>query len=236
VVPEAPHGRRPEYETSVRMLGKAGPLEPMADLSGRWQYETLRPARSLTMGAYTRAHKNLKLGLFWRVQSGMRHDDDWVNPAPGVWEWRNTFNRPEQVLVLDASPRVMLPFLPGGKWTGSLKVRYEHNFFNSQRSLKLEPELAWFWMEGLNPVATVFARYEHYKPLNFGERGKFYERWWYLAGLWHANPDVSLGPSVALRDELWTASTDYRTATNGGSYKSLWRSWMLGFTVVLRAH
>lgn len=232
--PESPRGRAAEYEASVRVLGKAGPFEPLADLSGRWQYEGLRPFRSLTLGSYGRVHKNLKLGVFWRTQSGTRHDDDWINTAPGVWSWRITTNRPEQVLILDATPRLLLSFLPGGKWTGSLKVRYEHNFFDGHRTAKLEPEIAWFWMDGLNPKATIFARYEHYVPLNFGE-GKFYERWWYLAGLWHASPDLSLGPSVALRDELWSTSDDYRRVTNGGSYKVLHRSLMWGFTVVLRA-
>ena len=227
-------GRRPEYETSVRVLGRAGPLEPLADLTGRWQYEGLRPVRALTMGGYGRVHENLKLGVFWRVQSGMRHDEDWINPGPGLWSWRVTTNRPEQVLVLDATPRALLSFLPGGRWTGSFKVRYEHNFFNGHRTVKLEPELAWFWMEGLNPRATIFARHESYLPVNFGE-GPYYERWWYLAGLWHASPDLSLGPNVALRDELWSTSSDYRRATNGGSYRSLYRSLMWGFTVVLRS-
>lgn len=232
--PESPGGRRPEYESSARLIGKAGRIEPLADLTTRWQYEGLRPFRSLTLGAYGRAHRNLKLGIFHRVQYGARHDDDWMLLANGGWSWRGTTNRPEQILVIDATPRTLLPFLPG-KWTASFKVRYEHNFFNTQRTLKLEPELAWFWMDGLTPKATVFLRHGTYMPLNFGQKGRFYERWNYLAALWHARPGVSVGPSVALRDELWSTSADYRRASPGGeSYQSLYRSVVYGLTLIVR--
>jgi hypothetical protein len=232
--PESPGGRRPEYEASARAIAKAGPLEPFADLTTRWQYEGLRPLRSLTLGAYGRAHKNLKLGVFHRVQYGARHDDDWMNMGNGQWGWRGTGNRPENVLILDATPRTLLPFLPG-KWTGSFKVRYEHNFFNGQRTLKLEPELAWFWLDGLSPKATVFLRHGTYMPLNFGQRGRFYERWNYLAGLWHFPDGISAGPSVALRDELWSTSADYRRASPGGeSYRSLYRSLVYGLVLIVR--
>ncbi len=234
IAPESPGGRRPEYETSARVIGRAGALEPLADLTARWQYEGLRPFRALTLGGYGRVHPNLKIGLFYRVQSGVRHDDDWINPGPGLWTWRNTTNRSEHVLVLDATPRARLAFLPGGRWTGSFKMRYEHNFYNGQRTLKLEPELAWFLMDGLEPRATIFVRHETYLPLNFGE-ASYYERWWYLAGLWHASPDVSFGPSVALRDEVWSTSSDYRQALPGGSYRTVYRSLVWGFTLIARS-
>ncbi len=232
--PESPGGRRPEYEASARLFAKAGRLEPMADLTSRWQYEGLRPFRALTLGAYARAHRNLKVGIFHRVQYGARHDDDWMNFGNGEWGWRGTGNRPENVLVLDATPRTNLPFLPG-KWTGSLKVRYEANFFNNQRTVKFEPELAWFWMDGLTPKATVFLRHGTYMPLNFGQRRRFYERWNYLAGLWHFSNGVSAGPSVAMRDELWSTSADYRRASPGGeSYRSLYRSMVYGVALIVR--
>lgn len=231
VAPEA-GGRRPEYEASARVLGRAGILEPLADLTERWQYEGLRQFRSLSLGSYARVHPNLKLGVFYRVQTGARHDDDWVQDGPGRWSWRGTTNRPENVAVLDATPRANLPFLPG-KWVGSLKLRYEHDFFNNQNTMKVEPELAWFWLDGLTARATVFLRHGTYIPVNFGQ-GSFYERWWYLAGLWHATPSVSFGPSVALRDELWTTSGDYKSAAPGASYRTLYRSVVWGVTLIAR--
>lgn len=210
-------------------MGRAGRLEPLADLTGRWQFEAMRPYRSLMLGSYVRAHRNLKLGAFYRLQYGARHDDDWTRDASGNWFWRTTTNRPESVLVLDATPRASL----GGSFTGALKVRYEHNAFNGHGTLKLEPELAWFWLDGLTPKATVFLRHGTYIPLNFGTHS-YYERWWYLAGLWHPAASMSAGPSVALRDTVWTQSSMYRGVTGGGSYRVLYRSVVWGFTALAR--
>lgn len=228
-VPQVPRGRLPEYEASVRVMGRAGKLEPLADMTERWQFERQRPSRSLTLGSYGRAHRNLKLGVFYQVQSGARHDDDWTNNGAGTWFWRPTTNRPESIAILDATPRASL----GGRFVGALKVRYEHNFFNGHRSLKLEPEVAWFWLDGLSPKATVFIRHGTYIPLNFGTRS-YYERWWYLAGLWHPSQSVSLGPSLALRDVVWTTSAAYERASGGGSYRVLYRALVWGFTLVIR--
>lgn len=231
--PESPRGREAEYETSQALFGRAGFLEPMARAAQRWQYDGLHPYRDLTVGSYARVEKHLKVGAFYRLQYGARHDDDWKNDAPGQWSWRDTTDRPESVLVLDATPRASLPFLPGGGWVGSLKVRYERNFFNGQNTLFLAPELAWFWMDGLQPRATFFLRYETWAPLNFGET-RVYERWWYLAALWHARPWLSLGPSIALRDETWSTSAEFKQKNPGADYKVQYRSWVPGFALVAR--
>lgn len=227
--PSVSKGRLPEYEASARVIGRTWKLEPLADLTERWQFAGQRPYRALMLGTYGRLHPNLKLGLFYRVQHGARHDDDWINDGAGNWFWRPTTNRPENVIIVDASPRMSL----GGSFTGALRVRYEHNFFNGQRTLKLEPEVAWFWLDGLSPKATIFARHGTYIPLNFGTRS-VYERWWYLAGLWHPSKSVSVGPSVALRDVVWSTSSDYRAASGGGAYRVLYRALVWGVTLVMR--
>lgn len=226
--PAVPRGRTAEYEASARLSGRAGRFEPLADLAGRWQFEGQRPYRALMLGSYARAHKNLKLGIFYRLQNGARHDDDWVKDGVN-WAWRPTTNRPESVLILDATPRTSL----GGNFTGALKVRWESNFFNGQSTLKLEPELAWFWLDGLTPKATLFLRHGTYIPLNFGTHS-WYERWWYAAGLWHPSTAVSMGPSVALRDTVWTGSSAYRAASGGGSYRVVYRSIVWGFALLAR--
>ena len=227
--PEAPHGRPLEYESSQALFGRAGPFEPMARTAERWEYADQQSYKELTLGSYARVERHLKLGIFYRLEYGARHDDDWKKDAPGHWSWRDTTRRPESVLILDATPRTEL----GGHWVGSLKVRGEHNLFNGQTSLFVAPELAWFWMDGLTPRATLFLRFETWFPLNFGET-TVYERWWYLAGLWHAKPWLSLGPSIALRDETWSTSASFRAANPGADYKVLWRSWVPGFTLVAR--
>lgn len=233
-VPQAPRGRPVEYEASERLMWRAGDvLQPMAEATQRWQYEGRRLYREGMAGTYARVARNLKLGAFYRLQYGARHDDDWTRNPAGRWVWRDATSRPESVLVLDATPRVELPFLPGGRWTGALKVRWERNFFNAQNSLLAAPELAWFWMDGLEPRATVFLRSETWFPLNWGET-TVYEQWWYAAALWHAKPWLSLGPQLALRDEVWSTSAPFRVKNPSVGYRTRYRAWIPGFTVVAR--
>lgn len=233
-IPQFSGGRRPDYEADEILTARTGVLEPLVDASQRWQYKGELPYKDVLVGSYVRAEEHLKLGAFYRLQYGARHNDDWSQATPSSpWGWRNTTDRPESVLVLDATPRARLPFLPGGNWTGSLKLRYEYNLFDREETLKVEPELAWFWLDGLTPRATVFLRYETDLALNFGD-ARVWARWWYLAALWHAKPWLSLGPQVALRDETWTTSSPWRASNPGSSYTVLYRSWVPGFTVVAR--
>jgi len=228
--PPSPVGRVAEYESAQRLFDREGAFEPFVETSERWQYSEQRSYRALTAGSYARAEKHLKLGAFYRLQYGARHNDDWVNPAPGLWQWNDTTRRPEHVLVLDATPRIQL----ARSLVASLKVRFERNFFSAEDVLKVEPELAWFWMRGLTPRATVFVRHEEDFSLNFG-RTRVWQRWTYAAALWHANPHLSLGPKVALRDEVWSTSTAFHSALPGNpGYATLFRAWVLGFDVVAR--
>lgn len=82
--PSVPRGRVAEYEAAVRVMGRSGRMEPLVDLTERWEFDGLRPRRSLTLGAYARAHRNLKLGVFYQVQNGARHDNDWTNNSAGT--------------------------------------------------------------------------------------------------------------------------------------------------------
>lgn len=231
--PPAPRGRPVDFEASQRFLARAGVFQPLAETSERWQYEGRRLYREGMIGSYARVERHLKVGAFFRQQYGARHDDDWTKDPRGVWTWRDSTARPESVLVLDATPRAELGFLPGGHWTGSVKLRYERNFSNAQNSFLAAPELAWFWLDGLTPRATVFLRYEAWFPLNFGQ-SRVYEQWWYLAALWHAAPWISLGPQLALREETWSTSAQFHGLNPALSYRTVYRSWVPGFTVVAR--
>lgn len=231
--PAPASGRVLEYESAQRLFGRLGPrLQPQAELFERWQYDGLRPQTSLMLGSYARALKHLKIGAFWRLQYGTRRDDDWVRSPQGRWSWLDTSRRPEHVLVLDATPRAELGFLPG-RWVGNVKVRFERNYDDGRNVLLVEPELVYFWMDGLRPFATLFARHGTDFALNFGEE-KVWRRWTYLAGLWHARPWLSLGPTLALRDEVWSTSPDYRRFSGGDSYRVLYRSYLVGGTLVAR--
>lgn len=228
-VPQAPGGRPVDYELSERLMERVGIFQPLVETTQRWQYEGRRPYREGMIGSYARVERHLKIGAFYRLQYGARHDDDWTKDPAGVWSWRDSAGRPESVLVLDATPRLEL----GGHWTGMLKLRWERDFSNSQNTVLASPELDWFWMDGLAPRATASLRYEAWIPLNFGETN-VYEQWWYLAALWHPRPWLSAGPQLALREEVWSTSASFRALNPGRGYRTVYRSWVPGFTVVAR--
>lgn len=233
--PEAtvPRGRVVEYEAALRAFGHSGSWEPMGELTGRLQFEGRKTYRSVMLGAYHKDADWLKTGAFVRFEAGNRHDDDWINPAKGVWLWRETEDRTEPVFVLDASPRAKLSWLPGESWLGLFKTRYEHNAFNHQNTVKLEPELSWFWMQGLEPKAHFALRYEADLAVGHG-RELLREQWVYLSALWHSPSGLVVGPTAALRDGVFETSSAFSAATGGRTYRAKWRSYVLGLTAVWR--
>ena len=93
-----------EFESRIAAFLKINDFQPLAELEARIEDEEheLR-YMSLTLGSYYRLHKNLKVGAFYRVQRGERHDDDWLFTDPG-WKWENTRDRFEHLLMADVSP------------------------------------------------------------------------------------------------------------------------------------
>lgn len=232
VPPTAPRGRIVEYENSARAFWKAGDWEPMGDLTARWEGEEQAfRYRALTLGSYYRVLRHMKIGAFYRVQQGARHDDDWRRRQPGstIWEWEDTRRRSEHVLILDATPRVQLSFLPGKNWVFFFRSQYHYNTFNGQSTVKLSPELAYFWARKDKPFGTVFLMYENSVAVNYGA-AQVVERWLYLGGLWHAKPgSLSIGPHAAFREWTWGTSVHSPAADR---YRVLQRSLVLGVTVV----
>ena len=131
--------------------------------------------------------------------------------------------------MLDASPRMAL----GKTWLGLLKTRYEHNAFNKQNTFKVEPELSWFWMRGLEPQAHLALRYEADLAVDYGPE-PLKEQWVYATALWHFPNGLLAGPTAALRDGVFGTSADFSSFSKGGSYKKRWHSYVLGLTVVWR--
>ena len=76
-------------------------------------------------------------------------------------------------------------------------------------------------------------RQETNVALNFGDKG-LYERWLYLVALWHATPELALGPTVGVRDITWNTSRDFRESSGGAGYKTTHRSWVLGLDLSAR--
>ena len=228
-IPE-PSGGFIEFESRTSLMLDLGRLDPLIELDGRFEGENLEfRYRSLTAGAYFRLLKNLKAGAFYRVQQGARHDDDWIEPSMDEWEWVDSRNRTEQVLILDVSPRFLLDFLPGQNWLFTVKNRYEYNTFNRQHSLLVRPGLTYFLLRSREPLANFSLNYGLYVPLNFGETF-LYEHGPYLAVLYHLNRNVKLELTTAYRTVIWSTSDD--SWANWDTYAVPNRSLVVGFGVL----
>ncbi len=188
--------------------------------------------RGLTIGGYWRPIPNLKLGAFYRLQAGVLHDDDWIDLAPG-WGWQDTRGRWESQVLVDASPRFALPFLPGGDWVFMLKTRWQLNAFNGEQSLLVRPSLTWFWIRDRDPVLNVALSWDLYVPLTFGTT-LLYEQYPYLTLLWHATPTLKLEASAAYRTVTWSPSADFLAAHPTETYAVPFRSIVVGAGVVMQ--
>lgn len=210
----------------------AGRFEELLELEGRLEEKEYQfRYRSLTLGSSYRVHRNLKVGAYYRLQTGARHDDDWIDLNPG-WEWQDTRDRMEHLFILDVSPRFLLDFLPGENWVLMLKNRYVFNSFNGQQSLQLRPGLSYFLMRNRLPVWNFSLNYGLYVPLNFGET-LLYERTPYLTAIYHVSPAFKLEFSGGYRTVVWSSSQDIIDSPESG-YTARSRSVFAGLGLLFR--
>jgi len=236
-VPVAPTGVV-ELQGRTQLVATIGSFDLLAEALGRLpDAGTLPDFTSLTVGGYYRVIPNLKVGVFYRVQVGARHDDDWVQNSspPPDWMWQDTNGRLENILMLDASPRFQLSFLPGENWVLMVKTRYLYNTFDGEQSIMARPELTYFWIQDRIPLLNVSLSYEMYFPLNFGDT-LLYQAYPYLTVLWHATPELGVELGGAYKTTIWSTSAMER-AIDGVVYSvpfsslvlSLGLVWTLGF-------
>lgn len=223
-----PYGVEPE--ATLRVFGKYEPWLLLAEVYDSSQTDG-RENRSVMLGSYYRLLDNLKVGAFYRAEEGVRHDEDWVK-TNGSWGWVDTNGRVENELILDASPRAELSFLPGAHWVGELKTRYLYDFFDSDQYLIVRPGLTYFWLREGEPFINFFLQYELWFPLNFGEK-TVYETWAYLGALYHLDDQVQLGAYGALKQQFWSSTAAY-TALTGNTYVVEGDSLVLGLVAVFQ--
>ena len=219
-----------ELRSRTALLMDLGRFDPLIEVEGRFEDADLEfRYRSLTAGTYFRVLKNLKAGAFYRIQQGARHDDDWIEPSVGVWEWVDSRARTEQVLILDLSPRFLFDFLPGRNWVFAVKNRYLYNTYNGQQSVLVRPGLTYFLMRSREPVLNLSFNYGFYIPVNFGDTF-LYEHVPYLSALYHLNRNVKLELTAAYTTVIWSSSED--SLANGDTYTVPDRSLVVGLGVL----
>jgi hypothetical protein len=214
-----------------------GDLELLGELEGRLEDTDHHFGyRAVTLGGYYRVLRNLKVGAFYRLASGVRHDDDWIvdpSPPPG-WIWQDTTGRLEHELILDASPRILLDFLPGRDWVLMLKARWFLSSFEMQQSVLLRPQLTYFWMLDREPFLSISLSYDAYIPLNFGQL-PLYEQYPYLSVGWHVTPELTVELAGAYRSILWSAGAPVIASGESlAGYPVTFTSWVAALSVVYR--
>jgi hypothetical protein len=221
-----------ELEGHTSVILQTGGFDFLADVTGRLEDAGLTfQYRAVTLGAYYRPITNLKVGVFDRLQAGVRHDDDWVSsPNPLPWSWRSTTGRLENELMLDASPRFLLDFLPGRSWVLMLKGRYIYNTYENQMSVMVRPELTFFWLVDREPLVDFQAAYEAYFPLNFGTT-LIYESYPWLGIHYHLASEVMLELAGSFKTTVWSSSQQWLAAGNS-PYQITYSRWLVSFGVL----
>lgn len=231
-IPES-GGHRLEGEYNIRVFMKKDDFNLMGETDGRFEGSNKDfRYHSVTIGPYYRLHRNLKLGAFYKLQRGVWHDDDWILLEDDTWKWRDTSSRNEHVFVLDASPRVQLPFLPGSSWVGELKSRYYYNAFNDHQTITVRSGITYFWLDKMQPFLNFYLQYEMYFPLNYG-KALIYERWIYLGTLYHLNSMFKFGIFGAERQVVWGESEDFNSRFPDENYKVTYKSFMIGVNTII---
>ncbi len=196
-----------DYVLDARLFLKHNRWTPMLELEGWWEYDPNQfYYRHMTVGTYYRISKHVKVGGFYRLQMGARHDDDWINLNPG-WDWVDTRDRAEHVLILDVTPRFLMPFLPGKDWLFMFKTRYMYNTYNGDQTIKLRPAITYFLMPGRDPLINFSFNWELYLALNYSS-SVLYSQWPYLEILYHVSPAIKLSANVGYRVTSWSTSQD----------------------------
>ncbi len=182
-----------DLEGRVAMMAAAGKWNPYVEIKGVYHgLESRFRYNSLSVGSYFRVAPWMKIGAFYRLQGGARHIEDWqvfdLSPAPGDdgHYFDDTKGRYESLVYLDATPRFLLPWMPGKNWVTPLKVRYFYNFYNNHQTLLLRPGLSYVIMSNRKPLVNLSLNYNLYFALNFGETA-LYAQGPYLTVLGHIN-------------------------------------------------
>lgn len=169
----------------------------------------------LTLGARYRLLNNLNIGLFYQLEKGARHVDDWILQN-NVWQWRETEDRAEDNIIVELAPKFLFEFLPGERWVFELRTRGKLNLFNEQETIKIRPGLTYYWFQEGQPFMSFYLQHEIYFAMNYGQ-DTIYQRWTYLGMLYHYSKKLKFSPFINFGFERWS-NTDSFTKQTGSVY------------------
>ena len=223
-----------ELENALRVFADIDDWDPMIDVTWRFQDDdfSLR-YRAVTLGTYYRVHDNVKVGAFYRLQGGVWHDDDWVEIGnTDEWEWEDTNDRYESVLIGDVSPRFQLEMIPGEDWVLMVKNRFIANLSNGDQTYLIRPGLTYFWIEDRDPVLNLTLAYGLYFSLNYGETAT-YKRALYLSGLYHIDQTWKAELGIARESITWSTSEEVAEASSSWDYTKNYTPWVVSLRAIV---
>lgn len=194
-----------DLEGRAAMMATAGKFNPYVELKGTFHGDDKEfRYSSITAGTYFRTVDWLKIGAFYKLQKGARHLEDWQFDAgpPDTHWWNETSDRFEHLLYFDATPRFLLPRLPGKNWIAPLKFRYFYNFTNGDHSLLIRPGLTYVFMPDRKPLLNLTLNYNLYFALNRGDI-PLYSHGPYLTVLGHINDWIKVEGKISYRYSVY---------------------------------
>ena len=201
-----------DVEGRVALMANAGRFNPYMEMKGKFHGQEMGfRYSSISAGSYFKIAPWLKLGAFYRLQSGARHLDDWrftAGPPDKHW-WIDTKSRFEHMVYFDATPRFRLQWMPGKNWVAPIKIRYFYNFTEDLHSLLIRPGLTYVIMPDREPVLNLSLNYNLYFALNSGEI-PLYSHGPYLSVLGHVNDWLKLEGRASYKYSIYSK--------NGGSW------------------
>ncbi len=219
-------------EGAVRIFTGTEKITFMGEAVGGYLDEGDRHIGIFGAGPYVRAHENLLIGAFYRLQRGIRHDDDWIWRNAG-WEWKDVTSRNEHLGIGDITPRFLAGFLPGKNWVFELKTRYLYNFTNDEQTITVRPGLMFYLFRDGIPFINFYLQYELYFPLNYGVT-TIYEQWAYAGAIYHVSASVQLGVYGAYKRVTWGPSEDVDRLFPDEEYKVSSAYFIAGMMAIIR--
>lgn len=202
-----------DYELNLRYIKKLNPFSYITDLKIRQQFQE-RKHLNLRTGYLKRFNKNFKYGAFLELQTGNRHDNDWI--AKGYdWVWYNSDNRVELLTTGDITYRKRV----ARKLVFEIKNRLSYNTFNENTFARIRPGLNYFIIDKYKtPLWNILLQYEYYHPFNYGNTTP-YEQWIYLSTLYHQTAYFKWGPMISHKKIHWEASESFKNKFPAEDYE-----------------
>lgn len=219
--PDSKNGTERGFD--LRILKKSGPFILVTETKNRDEILDQKYQQFL-LGTYLRLSKNLRAGLFFQGEKGLRWDSDWKKDT--IWEWQNLQNRWDFSSILDVTYTNFL--FKNTLWEWKNRINYYHS--RDALLLKTRPGIRHFIMKFGKPLWQIYYELEAYLPVNYGE-SILYEYWLYSGALYQVTDEFSIGPLISYRQRWYHSYSSFESKTSQ-NYKETFSSIYFGLSAL----